>query len=115
MRSRRWADVPGWDSRRRGAVLAQLRQRFGNACLDSETRNCLVDMLVAVPTQGLASRESRVLVLCGLVPLYGGLWIAFTSGDDRVMSFLGAAMCMSGALLVVPQLVALAARRLDDR
>lgn len=70
--------------------------------------------MVIMQAQGLPSRESRVLVLCGLVVLYAGLGTAFLS-DDRPTTFVGVAMCVSGALLVVPQLVALAVRRLDDR
>lgn len=55
----------------------------------------------------------RVLVVSGLIVAFGGLAL-YAMADGRIDRFLGSAMAFSGALMVIPQLVAqavLAAQR----
>jgi hypothetical protein len=56
------------------------------------------------------SREARVLVLCGLVVLFVGLFIAVFS-DNRLSLFLGIAIAVTGALMSLPHMVAAAVSR----
>jgi hypothetical protein len=56
------------------------------------------------------SREARVLVLCGLVVLFVGLFIAVFS-DNRLSLFLGIAAAVTGVLMSLPHMVAAAVSR----
>jgi hypothetical protein len=56
------------------------------------------------------SREARVLVLCGLVVLFVGLFLAVFS-DNRISLFLSIAMAVSGVLMALPHMVAAAISR----
>jgi hypothetical protein len=49
-------------------------------------------------------------VLCGLVVLFVGLFLAVFS-DNRLSLFLGIAMAVSGALMSLPHMVAAAVSR----
>ena len=57
------------------------------------------------PSQDDTTRDARALVLCGCFVLYGGLALAVFSSDP-ITVFLGVALAVTGALNVIPQLVA---------
>lgn len=69
----------------------------------------------AVPTnetlpEAPISREARLLVCCGLVVLFVGLFLAVFS-DSRISLFLSIAMAVAGALMALPHMVAAAIAR----
>lgn len=59
------------------------------------------------PAARRAGLEQRVLVVSGLIVAFGGLAL-YAMADGRMDRFLGSAMVFTGALMVIPQLVALA-------
>lgn len=59
------------------------------------------------PAARRAGLEQRVLVVSGLIVAFGGLAL-YVMADGRMDRFLGSAMVFTGALMVIPQLVALA-------
>lgn len=59
------------------------------------------------PAARRAGLEQRVLVVSGLIVVFGGLAL-YAMADGRMDRFLGSALVFTGALMVIPQLVALA-------
>ena len=85
--------------------------RVCGACAD----NGRVNPPTAAPTnetlpEAPIGREARVLVWCGLVVLFVGLFLAVFS-DSRISLFLSIAMAVSGALMALPHMVAAAIAR----
>ncbi|WP_148076971.1 hypothetical protein [Nocardioides aurantiacus] len=54
--------------------------------------------------------EARVLISCGLVVLFSGLFLAVFS-DGQLGLFLGMAVAAAGALMALPRMVAAAISR----
>ena len=65
-------------------------------------------------TDERAGLQQRVLVVSGLVVAFAGLAL-YAMADGRVDRFLSSAMVFTGALMVLPQLVAQAVRAQSEQ